>query len=211
MDHNANPQYSGSPKVRASYTAQENADLREYLMQKRREGSPLRGNLIYLNYPGLNGRHPWQSIRDHAIKFIMPKLPPVTDERASVSTTPMVNEQEQTHNTIPVQITNQELQQEIDADNAPSLVISTSATPTRSDNGETQGKDVVQQNTSILQINDNHELREQNSFNVTPIKSESGGAYSTPVKQIRCSRNLRSSNVTPTRPVNNNYRESQEQ
>ncbi|CAG8658986.1 12532_t:CDS:2, partial [Ambispora gerdemannii] len=53
----------------------------------------------------------------------------------------------------------------------------------------------------------------QNSFNVTPIKSESGGAYSTPVKQIRSSSDLResSASVTPIRSVNNNYRESQEQ
>ncbi|CAG8582500.1 1784_t:CDS:2 [Ambispora leptoticha] len=97
MNYNANSQSYGSPKGRAAYTAQEEAELREYLIQKRREGMPLRGNVIYWTYPGVNVRHPWQSIRSHAIKFIMPNLPPersvvvnMANERTSASTTKQI-------------------------------------------------------------------------------------------------------------------------
>ncbi|CAG8603608.1 8286_t:CDS:2 [Ambispora leptoticha] len=51
MNYNTNAQSYGSPKSRASYAAQEEAELREYLIQKRR---PLRGNVIYRTYPGAN-------------------------------------------------------------------------------------------------------------------------------------------------------------
>ncbi|CAG8537493.1 14402_t:CDS:1 [Ambispora leptoticha] len=97
MNYNTNAQSYGSPKSRASYTAQEEAELREYLIQKRREGMPLRGNVIYRTYPRANVRHPWQSIRSHAIKFILPNLPPersvvtnMANERTSASTTKQI-------------------------------------------------------------------------------------------------------------------------
>ncbi|CAG8592165.1 10341_t:CDS:2 [Ambispora gerdemannii] len=178
MNHNANPQ---TPKGRANYTTEENADLEKFIIQKRREGWALRGNLVYMEYH--SERHSWQSIRDHAINFILPKLSlhpvgaNVTSERTSVESTPMENS----------------------ADNTSSPVISTI--------DKSQGPGSAQ-NASILQIIDSRELREQS--NVTPIQSGSGGACSTPIKQIRGSSNLReesSSSVTPTRPVDNNSRE----
>ncbi|CAG8510129.1 11720_t:CDS:2 [Ambispora leptoticha] len=236
MNHNANAQSYGSPKGRASYTAQEEAELREYLIQKRREGMPLYGNVIYRTYPGVDVRHPWQSIRSHAIKFIMPNLPPersvvvnMANERMSASTTPIVNEQEQIHNATLTQITNNQEQQENNADNTSSP----NATPTRIEICEFQGQDNAP-TSSTPQLSDKRELQEPSVSNVisiqsvpgndTSIQSESGSVtliqsepssvYCTPLKQIRSSSDLqeeRSSNVTQTRPMYNNYRESQEQ
>ncbi|CAG8444332.1 9243_t:CDS:1 [Ambispora gerdemannii] len=66
---------SSTDKVRSAFTAEEDAHLREYIIKKKSEGAALHGNNIYRTYPALNNRHPWQSIRHHAIKFIIPQLP----------------------------------------------------------------------------------------------------------------------------------------
>ncbi|CAG8679997.1 4675_t:CDS:2 [Ambispora leptoticha] len=96
----------------------------------------------------------------------------------------MVNEQEQIHNATLTQITNnQELQQENNADN------------TSSPNA-----------TSTLI---NVKLREQSVSNVISMQSAPGNVIS--VQSESGSQRLTSSKVTPTHPVYNKYRESQEQ
>ncbi|CAG8704406.1 9577_t:CDS:2 [Ambispora leptoticha] len=130
--------------------------------------------IIYWTYPGVNICHPWQSIRSHAINFIMTNLLPersvvanMANERTSASTTPIVNEQEQLHKKI---------------------MPSPNATPTRIEICEFQGQGNAP-TSSTSQLSDKRELREHNAISiqsapgsVTLIQSEPGSVYCTPLK-----------------------------
>ncbi|KAG9284601.1 hypothetical protein G9A89_004643 [Geosiphon pyriformis] len=65
----------GPKKGRTIFTKEEDAQILAYLIEQRNAGNPLHGNIIYQNYPLLDDRHTWQSIRHRANKHIIPLLP----------------------------------------------------------------------------------------------------------------------------------------
>ncbi|CAG8497527.1 14036_t:CDS:1 [Ambispora leptoticha] len=81
---------SGSDKVRSAFTAEEDAHLQEYIIQKKSEGAALSGNMIYKVYQAPNNRHTWQSIRNRAIKNIIPQL--LANEAAGQKTQPRIHQ-----------------------------------------------------------------------------------------------------------------------